>query len=56
MDDARLHDHDEIRDAHGLLLIMRDEYRGDACFPLYATYLLACLQPESGIEVGQRLI
>ena len=54
--DAGLHYDDDVGDAHGLVLVVRDEHRGDARLALDAADLLAGLQAQAGVEVGQRLV
>ena len=51
-----LHDHDEVGDAHGLLLIVGDEYSRYTRLVLYAADLLTGLEAEAGVEVRQRLV
>ena len=56
LDDAVLHDDDLVRDAHRLLLVVRDEDGCDARRLLDAADLLARLDAEPGVEVRQRLV
>ena len=54
--DAQLHHHDEIGDAHSLVLVVRDEHGGDARLALDAADLLARLQAQPRVQVGERLV
>ncbi len=53
---ALLHDHNEVRNAHRLILVVRDKHRCDAGFLLDPPDLLPCRQTQSGIQIGERLI
>ena len=56
MHETVLHHDDEVGNAHGLFLVVRDENGGDAGFALNAADLLPGLEAQPGIEVAQRFI
>ena len=56
LDTAAVHDHDAIRQAHRLVLIVRHINGGRAQAPLQASELATHLHTQLGVEVGQRLI
>ena len=56
LQDALLHHDDHVGDAHGLLLVVRDEHGRDAGLALDAADLLAGLQTQARVEVRQRLV
>ena len=56
LNDALLHHHDLVGDAHGLLLVVGDEDGGDLGFPLDPADLLPGLEPEPGIQIGKGLV
>ena len=56
LDNPLLHDNDLVGNTHGFLLIMGDENSGDLRCSLNLADLLPCLQPQPGIQVGERLV
>ena len=53
---AIVHDADPVRHGQGLFLVMRDEQRGGAQPLLQGADLLTQLQPDLGVQRGQRLV
>ena len=53
---AVLHDHDQVGDGHGFLLIVGDEYGGDAGGLLDAADLLPGLEPQTGVQIGKGFV
>ena len=56
LENAVLHDHDPVGDGHGFILVVGDEYGGDAGFPLDALDFLTGLQSQPGVKIGQRFV
>ena len=56
LDHSLFHNNDPVRNAHSLFLIVGDKHCGNSCFLLDPADLLPCLQAESCIQIGQRLI
>ena len=50
------HDHDQVGDGHGFLLIVGDEYGGDAGGLLDAADLLPGLEPQTGVQIGKGFV
>ena len=53
---ALVHHDDVVGDAHGFFLVVGDEYRGDSRLALEAAQLLAGLQAQPCVQIGQRLV
>ena len=56
LDHAGIHHHDEIRDAHGLLLVVGDKDGGDVGFLLDSAEFLSGLQPQPGVQIGKGFV
>ncbi len=56
LDAPAAHDHDAVRHAHRLFLVMRDHDGGHAKPALQRSDFLAQMQPDDGIQRGERLI
>ena len=53
---AQLHDHDAVRQSHGLGLVVGYVNNGKAVFLLQFLNLKAHLFPQMGIQAGQRFV
>ena len=56
LDHSVLHDHDAVRDAHGLVLVVGHEHGCNAGLPLNSLDLLTGLQAQAGVKVGKGLV
>ena len=53
---AVFHDHDQVGDGHGLLLVMGNKHGGDAGGLLDAADFLPGLEPQTGVQIGKGLV